>query len=84
MKLKKFFKLAGLLLFFCAMVLFLLVQNERVDQLALALLVGFGCVLAISAACFVSGELLGKVEDLERRVFYLEEDLKKQKREKEE
>ncbi len=84
MKLKKFFTILGLTLFLCAMLLFLLAQGRNVDQLALALLTGFGCVLGLSGGAFVVGELLGKVENLETRVFYLEEELKKQKREKEE
>ena len=84
MKLKNVFKLLGLALFFCAMLCFLLSQNRLVDPLALALLIGFGCILASSAASFVAGELLSKIEDLETRTFYLEEELKKQKREKEE
>ncbi|MBQ9132929.1 MAG: hypothetical protein IJX64_00200 [Clostridia bacterium] len=84
MKLKNTFKYLGLILFFCAMVLCLLSQNGKVDQLSMCMLVGFGCVLALSGACFITGELLGKIEDLERRAFYLEEELKKMKREKEE
>ncbi|MBQ4599000.1 MAG: hypothetical protein IJB19_03735 [Clostridia bacterium] len=84
MKLKNTFKYLGLILFFCALVLCLLSQNAKVDQLSLAILVGFGCVLALSGACLVTSELLGKIDDLERRTFYLEEELKKMKREKEE
>lgn len=84
MKLKLILRIAAGTLFFCALLLLLLAQNPRVDQLALAALAGFGSVLALSGTCLIIGELLGRIEQLETRVFYLEEELKKQKREKEE
>ncbi len=86
MKLKHVFKLIGLTLFFVALMVFLYVQqkNSVHDQLTIAMLICFGSLLAFSAASLVTGELLGRIETLETKVFWLEEELKKQKREKEE
>lgn len=84
MKLKNMFKFLGLALFFCALVLFLLAQNPNTDQLALAVLVGFGTVLGLSAASFVASELFGKITELENRLRACEEELNKLKREKDE
>lgn len=85
MKLKQVFKLIGLTLFFVALMVFLYVQqnNSVGDQLTVAMLICFGSLLAFSAACLITGELMAKIEALETRVFWLEEELKKQKREKE-
>ena len=85
MKLKQVFKLIGLTLFFVALIVFLYVQQNTSthDQLTVAMLIGFGSILAFSAACLITGELLGRIETLETKVFWLEEELKKQKREKE-
>ena len=84
MKLKPIFKLIGLTLFLAALLVFLYVQqnNNVADQLATALLIGFGSLLAFSAAALITGELLAKIETLETKVFWLEETLKKQQREK--
>lgn len=86
MKLKQIFKLIGLTLFFVALIVFLHVQqkNSVGEQLTVAMLVSFGSLLAFSAASLITGELIGKIETLETKVFWLEETLKKQQREKSE
>lgn len=79
MKLKDFFKILGLSLFFAALVLFLLSQNPKVDIIQLLFPIAFGTVLAFSAACLITGEMLGKIDSLEKRTFYLEEEIRKMK-----
>ena len=79
MKLKVFFKILGLSLFFVALVIMLLSQNPRVDIIQVLFPIGFGTVLAFSAACLVTSEILNKTEDLEKRVYLLEEEIRKLK-----
>ncbi|MBQ8837310.1 MAG: hypothetical protein IJ002_07390 [Clostridia bacterium] len=79
MKLKDFFKILGLALFLGALVLFLLAQNPKVDEAEILFPVAFGTVLAFSGACLITGELLKKIEDLEKRAFWLEEEVRKLK-----
>lgn len=80
MKLKNIFKIIGLTLFFVALIFFLYLQNPDADHEALTLLVCFGCILAFSGVCLIAGELFGKIETLETKVFWLEEEIKKLKK----
>ncbi|MBQ6893742.1 MAG: hypothetical protein IJN48_06000 [Clostridia bacterium] len=41
--------------------------------------VAFGTVLAFSGGCLITGELIGKIDDLEKRAFWLEEEVRKLK-----
>ena len=79
MKLKVFFKALGISLFFVALVLMLLSQNPKVDIIQVLFPIGFGTVLAFSAACLITSEILNKTEELENRVYRLEEELRKHK-----
>ena len=79
MKLKNFFKLLGLSLFLVALVLFMLTQNPKVDIMEVLFPVAFGTVLAFSGGCLITGELIGKIDDLEKRAFWLEEEVRKLK-----
>lgn len=79
MKLKSTFKLIGLALFLIALLLMLYFQNPKADIDAVTTLVSFACIVAFSGACFITGELLGKIETLENKVFWLEEEIKKLK-----
>jgi len=79
MKLKKVFKLIGLTLFLAALLLMLYFQNPKADIISAVALISFGCVIAFSGACLIAGEMLGKIEALENRVFWLEEEIKKLK-----
>ncbi|MBQ4556734.1 MAG: hypothetical protein IJA60_03695 [Clostridia bacterium] len=79
MKLKNVFKLLGLSLFMVALVLFLLSQNPKVDIMEILFPVAFGTVLAFSGACLITGELIGKIDELEKRAFWLEEEVRKLK-----
>ncbi len=79
MKLKTFFKVLGLSLFLVALVLLMLTQNPKTDITQLLFSVAFGTVLAFSGACLITGELIGKTDELEKRVFYLEDELRKLK-----
>ena len=79
MKLKDFFKLLGLTLFLVALVLFMLSQNDKIAPVVVLFPVAFGSVLAFSGACLITGELIGKIEKLEERSFWLEEEVRKLK-----
>ena len=79
MNLKNFFKLLGLSLFFVALIVFMLSQNEKVDLITVLFMVAFGTVLAFSGACLITGELIGKIEKLENQNALLEEEIKKLK-----
>ncbi len=79
MKLKDFFKLLGLTLFLVALVLFMLSQNEKIDPVVVLFPVAFGTTLALSGGCLITGELIGKIEKLEERAFWLEEEVRKLK-----
>ncbi len=80
MKLKQVFKILGLSLFFVALILFLYVTgNPNADHISVCILSIFGLILAFSGACLVSGELIGKIETLETKVFWLEEEIRKLK-----
>lgn len=79
MKLKNFFKILGLTLFLAALVLFMLSQNQSVDLVSVLFIVAFGTILAFSGACLITGELIGKIETLEKRSALLEEELTKLK-----
>ncbi len=80
MKLRQIFKIIGLSLFLVALLLFLYVsQNPKADPLYVCTLAVFGFILAFSGACLITGEMLGKLETLETKIFYLEEEIKKLK-----
>lgn len=79
MKLKNTFKIIGLSLFAVALIVFMLSQNPKIEPLAILFMVAFGTILAFSAACLITGELMGKIEDLENRNFHLEEEIRKLK-----
>lgn len=79
MKLKKVFKLIGLTLFLVALLLMLYFQNPKADITSAIALISFGCIVAFSGACLITGELIGKIETLENKVFRLEEEIKKLK-----
>ena len=79
MKLKDFFKILGLTLFLGALVLFMLSQNDKIEPVVVLFPVAFGSVLAFSGACLITGELIGKIEKLEERSFWLEEEVRKLK-----
>lgn len=79
MKLKTFFKALGLSLFLVALILLMLSQNPKVDITGVLFTVAFGTVLAFSAACLITSEILSKNEELEKRVFWLEEEIRKLK-----
>lgn len=79
MKLKIFFKILGLSLFLAALVLLMLTQNPKVDITSVLFTVSFGTVLAFSAACLITSEMLNKNEDLEKRLRLLEEEVQKLK-----
>ena len=79
MKLKKVFKLIGLALFLVALLLMLYFQNPKADIDYVVTLISFGCIVAFSGACLITGELIGKIETLENKVFWLEEEIKKLK-----
>lgn len=79
MKLKNIFKILGLSLFLAALILFMLSQNPKIDEMQILFIVAFGTVLAFSGACLITGELIGKIEDLEKRAFWLEEEVRKLK-----
>ena len=79
MKLKNVFKILGLSLFLIALILFMLSQNPKTDEIQLLFIVAFGTVLAFSGACLITGELIGKIEDLEKRAFWLEDEVRKLK-----
>lgn len=79
MKLKNIFKIIGLSLFTVAVMLFLLSQNPKIDIVTVLFPVAFGTVLAFSGACLITGELIGKIERLEERTFWLEEEIRKLK-----
>ena len=57
----------------------MLSQNEKVDYATVLFPVAFGTVLALSGACLITGELIGKIEKLEERAFWLEEEVRKLK-----
>lgn len=78
MKLKQIFKATGVSLFLASLLfLFYATQNKNADLISVCVLVGFGSVLAFGLSCLITGELFGRIEDLETKVFYLEEELKK-------
>ncbi len=79
MKLKNIFKILGLTLFLVALIIFMLSQNEKVDLDQVLFPVAFGTVLALSGGCLIMGELIGKIEKLEERAFWLEEEVRKLK-----
>ena len=79
MKLKNFFKILGLSLFAVALVVFMLSQNPNVDIVQVLFPITFGTVLAFSGACLITGELIGRIDALEKRVFWLEEEIRKLK-----
>ena len=79
MKLKPFFKLLGIALFAVALVVFMLSQNPKVDIVQVLFPIAFGTVLAFSGACLITSELIGKTDDLEKRIFHLEEEIRKLK-----
>ena len=79
MKLKNTFKILGLSLFAVALIVFMLSQNPKVEPLAILFMIAFGTILAFSAVCLITGEIMGKIEDLEKRNFYLEEEIRKLK-----
>ncbi len=78
MKLKSIFKILGLTLFFAALMLFMLSQNKQLDPAQILFPVAFGTILALSAACLITGEITGKLEELENRCKRLEEELSRQ------
>ena len=57
----------------------MLSQNEKVDLDQVLFPVAFGTVLALSGGCLIMGELIGKIEKLEERAFWLEEEVRKLK-----
>lgn len=79
MKLKIFFKILGLSLFLVALFLMLLIQNPKVDIVQILFPIAFGTVLAFSAACLITSEILSKNEELEKRILLLEEEVQKLK-----
>lgn len=79
MKLKDFFKLLGLTLFLVALILFMLSQNEKIEPVVVLFPAIFGITLALSGACLITGELIGKIEKLEERASLLEEEVRKLK-----
>ncbi len=79
---KKTLKFIGLFLFFAALIVLLYMQNPRAELYSLFGVIGFALILFASASCFVGSELLGKIENLEKRIFYLEEEIRKIKGEK--
>jgi len=81
MKLRMIFRVIGLSLFLVALMVFLYVsQNRNADGLQVALLIGFGTILAFSASSLIAGEIMAKIEMLEAKVSLLEDELKKQKK----
>ncbi|MBE6679001.1 MAG: hypothetical protein E7598_00595 [Ruminococcaceae bacterium] len=79
MKLKNVFKALGLTLFLVALVIFMLSQNDKVHPDTVLFPVAFGSVLAFSGGCLIIGELIAKIEKLEERAFWLEEEVRKLK-----
>ncbi len=79
MKLNTVFKLIGLSLFFVALMLFMLSQNEKIEPVVVLFPVAFGTTLALSGACLITGEIMAKIEKLEERAKRLEEELYKLK-----
>ena len=80
MKLKQIFKIIGISLFLVALLLFLYTtKNPHADVITVCAVVAFGTVLAFSCSCLVTGELIGRIETLETKIFYLEEELRKLK-----
>ena len=79
MKLKVFFKALGLSLFLVALLLMLLSQNPKVDIIQVLFPIAFGTVLAFSAACLITSEILNKNEELEKRISGLEEEVRRLK-----
>ncbi len=80
MKLRQIFKTIGLSLFLVALLLFLYVtQNPKADVLSVSILAVFGLILATSGACLITGEMIARIETLENKVFFLEEEIRKLK-----
>ena len=80
MKLRQIFKIIGLSLFLAALLLlFYLSENRNADPLYVCTVAVFGFILAFSGACLITGELIGKIETLENKLFLLEEEIRKLK-----
>ena len=80
MKLRQIFKIIGLSLFLAALLLFFYVsENKNADPLYVCTVAVFGFILAFSGACLVTGELIGRIEMLENKLFLLEEEIRKLK-----
>ena len=79
MKLKNTFKLIGLSLFFVALMLFILSQDNKISFSAIMFPFAFGVLLALSGGCLITGELVGKIDALEKKTKLLEEELLKLK-----
>lgn len=79
MKLKRTFQFVAAALILAALLLLLWLQNPRTDQLAAALYIGFGTVLALSAASLFTGELFERIETLEKRIGDLENEIRRSK-----
>lgn len=79
MKLKNTFKILGLTLFLVALILFVLSQDNKVSFADIMFPFSFGVVLAFSGACLITGELIGKIEALEKKAKTLEEEILKLK-----
>ena len=79
MKLRNTLKLVGIALFLGALLLMLYFQNPACDALATVMLISFAVVIAFSGVCFITGEILAKIETLENKVKLLEEELIKLK-----
>ena len=79
MKLKDIFKLIGLLLFAVALIIFMLSQNGKLTFSSIMFPFAFGTILAFSGACLITGELIGKIDELEKKTKILEEEILKLK-----
>lgn len=75
MKLRNIFMILGLSLFLVALVLFILSNNNKISFSDIMFPFSFGTVLAFSGACLITGELLAKIEALEKKTRVLEEEL---------
>ena len=74
---KKTLKFIGLFLFFSALAFLLYMQNPPAGLYTLLGTTCFALILFASASCLVGSELLKKIEDLEKRTFWLEEEVRK-------
>ena len=79
MKLKNTFKLIGLSLFFVALMLFIMSQDNKISFADIMFPFAFGVLLTLSGGALITGELIGKIDSLEKKTKQLEEELLKLK-----